>query len=146
MGSTITSPGTGLLGGMGAGLTDVGCVVLCTTRLRPQASSTSAAQSDCAGSCGTVSNVVWAVGGACASVFLPPCSSSLPAAGSWLSCCSAAVMALLGSVAVAVVVVVVTTLRSHWVGETADMAMTWGTFATRLSPSGVVVWNGSSLV
>jgi hypothetical protein len=152
-GSIVTSLGTGLMG--------VGVVELVgATGLRPRASSTSVAQSNHVDSC---RNVVRAVGdgagsrisswvipvstsrrtGSCSFVLscfpTPFASSSLPTAGSWLSCCSAAVMGLLGSVAVAVVLVVVTTSGSNWIGETAGGAMTWCAFATRSSPSGVVV-------
>src|SRR5882762_6958554 len=116
-GSTVTSLGTGLTG--------VGVVeLLGATGLRPRASSTSAAQSNCACSCSITSNAKRAVGDGAGSRTSPwvipvhPCSprslapscfptpfssSSLPTPGSLSSFCLTVVMALFKSVAVVLV-------------------------------------------
>ena len=96
-GSMIMSPGTGLLGGMGVWLTDVGCMVLCSTGIKLSASLTSAAQSKRTGVLWII--VVLTCSPASAprrsasrllvlSFFsIPFASSSLPTPGSSLSCC-----------------------------------------------------------
>ena len=122
MGSTATSLGMGL---MGVGVVEL----LGTTGLRPRTPSTSAAQSNHAGSYSIASNAGRAVGDgagsrtspctSCSPVFtscragsrsfVPSCfptpfsSSSPPTAGSSLSCCSTIAMVLSESVAVAAV-------------------------------------------
>ena len=144
-GSIATSLGTGLMG--------VGAVeFLGTTGLRPRTSSTSAAQSNRAGSCSIASNAGQAVGdeagsrtslcvsSACfscsvsnssSSASFPSRSSSISTVGSLLSRCSIAVFEF------AVVV-----------GIDVDEVIMWRAVAMRSSRSGVVVvsWKAEAAV